>query len=560
MNITTRVDNQLQGDLQTGTTVGDLISMFLESNGIANAFGVISIHNMPILDAIARREKIHFVPGRGEAGALNMADAYARVSGHLGVALTSTGTAAGNAAGAMVEAITAGSPVLHITGQVEKEHVGKNRAYIHEAPAQLDMLQAVSKSAYAINDPARVLSVLTQAATDALTAPQGPVSIEIPIDIQQAFIELPNEIAPVEISYERPQQQDVDKIVQQFLQARRPVLMLGGGSRMASGAATRLADMGVGIVTSTNGRAVVPEDHPMSLGAFNVSTHIQKLYESVDFMLVAGSRLRSNETWTYKLKLPENLAVLDYDINADRRCYPNHSFVCADCQLFLEALAGQLEDRLQIDPKFAEQVTAVKQQSVADLREATGPYAEMVDIIQDEMPSGSPWVRDVTISNSMWGNRLLRISSPTRGVHAVGGGIGQGLPMAIGASMASEQRTIALSGDGGLCLCMGELMTAAQERASFTLILMNDNGYGVIRNIQDDIYGGRRHYSNILIPDFEKIMSGVGGINYFRVDSLSDFRDVFKRANTVDGPSVIEVNMTAIGSFKTPFAGPPTRK
>ena len=560
MNITTKINSQSQDDLQMGATVGDLVSMFLESNNVPTGFGVISIHNMPILDAIARREKIHFVPSRGEAGALNMADSYARVSGHLGAAFTSTGTAAGNAAGAMVEAITAGSPVLHITGQIEKEHVGKDRAYIHEAPAQLEMLEAVSKSAYTINDPKEALAVLQQAATDALTAPAGPVSIEIPIDIQKAFIELPAKIDPVEIAYEQPTQQDIDAIVEQFLQSRRPMLMLGGGSRLASEAATRLADMGVGIVTSTSGRAVVPENHPMSLGAFNVSTHIQNFYTSVDFMLIVGSRLRSNETWTYKLRLPENLAVLDYDANADQRCYPNRLFVRADSKLFLEALTDQLEDRLQIDTKFAGHIANVKEKSIADLRNATGPYAEMVDILQEEMPSNSPWVRDVTLSNSMWGNRWLRIDSPTRGVHAVGGGIGQGLPMAIGASIASEERTIAISGDGGFCLCIGELMTAAQEQANFTLILMNDNGYGVIRNIQDDVYGSRHHYSNILIPDFEKIISGVDGIEHFHVNALSDFRDVFRKANTVKGPSIIEVNMTAIGPFKVAFAGPPTKK
>lgn len=83
------------------------------------AFGVISIHNMPILDAFASRGNIRFVMARGEAGAANMADAYARTSGGLGVCLTSTGTAAGNAAGALVEALTAGTPLLHLTGQIE---------------------------------------------------------------------------------------------------------------------------------------------------------------------------------------------------------------------------------------------------------------------------------------------------------------------------------------------------------------------------------------------------------------------------------------------------------
>ena len=100
-------------------TVGELAARFLEACGVKAAFGVISIHNMPILDAFHRRQTIRFVSARGEAGACNMADAYARVTGTLGVCVTSTGTGCGNAAGAMVEAITAGTPLLHLTGQIE---------------------------------------------------------------------------------------------------------------------------------------------------------------------------------------------------------------------------------------------------------------------------------------------------------------------------------------------------------------------------------------------------------------------------------------------------------
>ena len=107
---------------QTVTT-GEVVATFLEACGVQTAFGVISIHNLPMLDAIGRRGNIRFVPSRGEAGALNMADAYARTRGELGVAFTSTGTGAGNAAGALVEAETAGTPLLHLTGQIDKSNL-----------------------------------------------------------------------------------------------------------------------------------------------------------------------------------------------------------------------------------------------------------------------------------------------------------------------------------------------------------------------------------------------------------------------------------------------------
>ncbi|MDB5898868.1 MAG: thiamine pyrophosphate enzyme-like binding region, partial [Ramlibacter sp.] len=137
-------------DQTNSITVGAAIAAFLEECGVKAAFGVISIHNMPILDAMHQRGQIRFVMARGEAGATNMADAYARTTGGLGVTITSTGTAAGNAAGAMVEAQTAGTPLLHLTGQIETPYLDQEMAYIHEARDQLSMLKAISKAAFRV--------------------------------------------------------------------------------------------------------------------------------------------------------------------------------------------------------------------------------------------------------------------------------------------------------------------------------------------------------------------------------------------------------------------------
>ena len=155
--------------------IGDAIARALADMGVTTVFGVISIHNMPILDAIARHGRIRFVPARGEAGAMNMADAYARVSRSLGVAITSTGTAAGNAAGSQVEALTAGSPVLHITTQVDREFVDRDRAAIHDVPRQPEMLKAISKNYMRVWEPAAAIESLIAAGLEALSAPTGPV-------------------------------------------------------------------------------------------------------------------------------------------------------------------------------------------------------------------------------------------------------------------------------------------------------------------------------------------------------------------------------------------------
>ena len=539
--------------------VGDLVASLLEDCGAKVAFGVISIHNMPMLDAIGQRGNIHFVPSRGEAGSINMADAYARVSNHLGVAFTSTGTAAGNAAGAMVEALTAGSAVLHITGQIETEYLDRDRAYIHEAPAQLDMLKAVSKSAYRISSAEQTLPIFARAISDALTPPKGPVSIEIPIDVQATPIELPQQYRLPETTSVIPDEAELAEVSEWLIAARRPMILLGGGARQARVAATRLADMGIGIVTSTNGRAVVAEDHAMSVGAFNVSTHLQELYRTVDLMFVVGSRLRSNETLTYRIEFPENLIKVDCNGSAQGRNYAGKYFVHADSHLFLDRLADNVEGKLNIDRRFADDVAAVRRNAENDLLNDLGIYATLVQTLQARLPREVVWVRDVTISNSMWGNRLLRISEPFNGVHAVGGGIGQGLPMAVGAALAAGKRkVVALCGDGGLSLSLGELATAVQENIDATIILMNDKGYGVIRNIQDARYDGRHYYSNILTPEFYKISESLN-ILHCVATTMPQFRQALDICLDNKGLSILEVDMQSFGPFKRLFTGPPDK-
>ena len=540
-------------------TTGEAIAAFLEACGVQTAFGVVSIHNLPMLDALGRCERIRFVPSRGEAGAVNMADAYARVRGSLGVAFTSTGTGAGNAAGALVEAETAETPLLHLTGQIDLPYLDRGRGYIHEAKSQLEMLRAVSKAAFRVWSPDSALGVLREAVRTALTAPTGPVSVEIPADVQAAPLPVPDNFSPLPVPISHPEASVLDELAERLAAAKRPLLWLGGGARHAREGAMRLVKCGVGVVTSTNGRGIVPEDHPLTLGSFNMNPDAEAFYQSCDLMLVVGSRLRSNETKVYRLKLPEPLIQIDANPAADGRAYPNAGFICGDSAVVLSGLADRLEGRLQIDPTFAEDLAGARQSAETRLRQTLEPYDALVDALQAEMPPDALWVRDVTISNSTWGNRLPKLSDSRNGVHALGGGIGQGMPMGIGASLGADGRkTVALCGDGGLMLNIGELATAVQEQADLTLLVMNDQGYGVIRNIQDARFGGRHYFTDLQLPDFATLAQSLG-VSHWRVGSISEFGEKFRAALAVSGPALVEVDMQAIGPFKVPFAGPPVK-
>ncbi|CAM2185583.1 Acetolactate synthase isozyme 1 large subunit [Paraburkholderia sacchari] len=542
------------------TTVGELIAAFLEQCGVQTAFGVISIHNMPILDAIGRRGNIRYVGARGEAGAVNMADGLARVSGGLGVAFTSTGTAAGNAAGAMVEALTAGTAVLHITGQIETEYLDQDLAYIHEAPDQLAMLQSISKAAFRVRSVETALPTIREAVRIAQSAPSGPVSVEIPIDIQAALTEWPADLNAPHLTTLTHDETRVEQLANELAKAKRPLLWLGGGTRHARAAVERLVALGFGVVTSVQGRGVLPEDHPATLGAFNVSPSVERFYKTCDAMLVVGSRLRGNETLKYKLGLPQPLYRIDADALADNRGYRNALFVHGDAARVLDALATRLENRIKVDPQFAADLAEAREVAVSDTAKGLGPYRRLVESLQRAVGRDYNWVRDVTISNSTWGNRLLKIFSPRAGVHALGGGIGQGMQMAIGAALANAAaKTVCLVGDGGLMVNVGELATAVQEKANVMIVLMNDQCYGVIRNIQDAQYGGRRMFVDLHQPEFSQFCASLG-LKHFRLSSLDNADSVIAEGMAFDGPVLLEVDMKSVGSFETVFAGPPVRK
>ncbi|MBC2769401.1 thiamine pyrophosphate-binding protein [Pusillimonas minor] len=545
-------------------TVGAAIAAFLEECGVKTAFGVISIHNMPILDAFGERGVVRFIPARGEAGGTNMADAYARTTGELGVCLTSTGTAAGNASGAMVEALTAGTPMLHITGQIETQYIDQNLSYIHEAPDQLTMLHAVSKAAFRVRSAETALSTIKHAVQIAMTAPTGPVSVEIPIDIQGALIAMPTDLRPLEVPVYQPAEAALDRLAERLAGAKRPLLWLGGGARHAGKAVQRLMALGFGVVTSTQGRGIVPEDHPQSLGAFNLHKPVEAFYQTCDAMVVVGSRLRGNETLKYQLKLPRPLYRVDADPASEGRCYETDAFVHGDSLLVLEGLADRLEGKLSVDPAFQADLAAAKQAAVAGLVDGLGPYARLVSELQSAVGKNYNWVRDVTVSNSTWGNRYLYLNDPKAGVHALGGGIGQGLAMGIGAAIGAAQtqsgkKTWTLAGDGGFILNLGEMATAVQEKADMVIVLMNDKGYGVIKNIQDAQYGGRRHYVDLHTPDYAKLCEAIA-MPHVRVSNLDDLGAALNRANAQTGPFMIEIDMLSIGKFKTAFAGPPVNQ
>ena len=538
-------------------TVGEAIARTLEQYEVSAMYGIISIHNLPIADAVGQRGNIRFVPARGEAGAVTMADAHGRFSG-LGVALTSTGAGAGNAVGAMIEARNANTPLLHITGQVEKAYLDADAGFIHETRDQLGFLRACSKRAYRVNSAEQAVAVIQRAILDAQTVPCGPVAVEIPIDIQSSLVSssvLSQPVAPAPLP--AASDEAVERLYQRVKQAKRPLLWLGGGALACADAVRKLADAGVVVISSTHGRGILPDSHPRSLRAFHNSPSIEAILTQCDLTLVAGSRLRSNETRTWTLPLPRPLVQIDIDPAAANRNYLADEQINGDCGALLNALAARLNPGEKVNAEWDAEIATAIQQAESALRQQSGEYAKLNDAIAAALPQDGLLVRDITVSGSVWGSRLFRAISPLCNIHSLAGAIGMGLPMAIGTAIANPQRkVVGLVGDGGLALGLGELATMAQEQANITLLIMNDGGYGVMRGIQDKYFAGRQYYNELHTPAFTQVAEAMG-LKAWKVDSAAQFNGVLAEAINYPGPSVVEVDMNSIGPLT--FAGPPQK-
>ena len=223
-------------------TGGEAIVATLEALGVRHVFGIVSVHNLPIVDAISRSAVVSMVEMRHEQGAVHAADGYARTTGGLGVALASTGPGTANAMGGLFEAQFASSRVLLLTGQVETSSYGKGRATLHEAERQVDMLRTVCRYVAHVNHHAAIVPTVLEAARDISSGRPQPGAIEVPIDLQYATGEV-RVGDPHPPALQSPAPASVGRAVELLGAATRPLLWAGGGV-VSAGASAELDGAG----------------------------------------------------------------------------------------------------------------------------------------------------------------------------------------------------------------------------------------------------------------------------------------------------------------------------
>jgi acetolactate synthase-1/2/3 large subunit len=531
---------------------GEAVLETLKAAGVDKVFGIISVHNIPIYDAIARLGGIEPICVRHEQGAIYMADGYARASGRIGVAISSTGPGAANAVGALFEAQNASSPVLHITGQVDSAYLGKGKGYLHEAKDQPAMLRAVSRHHDLLDSTAAIPGAIARAIEAVTTGRPGPASLEIPIDLQYARAEVN---LPVFEGFPRrgPGQDGVRRAAEMLAAAEQPVIWAGGGAVSANAAAEvrALAErLGAPVVTTVNGRGALPEDHPLSFGTLLADPGVREAVQGADVLLAVGTRFQGGATNNWQLRLPEKLIHVDVDAAEIGRSYPAALAINADARLALQALLRALPADHRRDAYVAECRRirdAAWETARSRLPEA---WLRLMDDLRAALPRDATVVRDATIPVYIRGNRLFPIYEPRTSIYTTSGAIGPGLPLAIGAKLGRPDRPcVALCGDGGFMLNLSELATAVQHEVAVKVLLFNDGGYGVLRGIQDFQFEGRHVAVDLATPDFPRVCEGFG-VWARRVDSPAAFRPALEAALAVQGPALLDIDTAAFGPLQ----------
>jgi acetolactate synthase I/II/III large subunit len=534
-------------------TGGEAVASTLESLGVRHVFGIVSVHNLPIYDAIARRGTITPIAVRHEQAAAHAADGYARATGELGVVIASTGPGTTNTMTGLFEASFASSSVLLVTGQIDSNYLGKAKGFLHEAEHQRLMLSSLCRRVETVRRTEDIGRAITSVAEDIRAGRPQPGAVEIPIDQQyrQADVVVPS--LREDCAYV-PDADAIAKAAGALSAATRPVLWAGGGV-ISSGAGPALVALAerltAPVVTTIEGRGSIPEDHPLCLGALTTSPPVEDIVSNADVVLAVGTRFQGNSTRNWSLSFGGTLAHLDADPAVIGRSYPTALPLIGDARIGLELLLGAM-GHVSADPEHAEKARSAAATARADARAELGAdHCQIMDAIRRHTPRESVIVRDATVPAYLWGDRLLPILQPRTSIRPASAAIGPGLPLALGAAVGSGHPVVLIAGDGGFMLHVGELVTAVQHDVPMVICLFNDRGYGVLRGIQARLFDGRTTGVDLTTPDFPALATSMG-VQATRVSNPAEFESHFRDAVVSGRPTLLDIDLLALSPLRFP--------
>lgn len=527
-----------------GRNGGDLVVETLAGLGATTVFGLPGQHALGVFDAL-RRSDLRYIGLRVENNAGFAADAYGRITGEAAPLLLSTGPGALTSLAALQEAAAASAPVLAICGQVPTAGLGGGRhGHLHELPDQSAAFRGVVKSVHTVRTASQIPSAIAAAWQSALTVPHGPVWVEIPQDVLLAETVLPVVTAMDATPDDLPPRPELTALAAHLLaNAERPAIIAGGGviRSDASGKLKQLAErIQAPVVTTPGGKGAFPWTHPLSLQSWLEDRHTTDFLEDADVLLVIGSGLGELSSNYHTFKPRGRVIQIEADLGKLESNHPGLG-IHADARLALQALLETVARRedATAPERVRELLTRVRERIAA--QELTLEQ-QVLTAVRRALPTNSPSFWDMTIL-AYWAWSAFDAMGPNHLHSAQGaGGLGYGFPAALGAAAADPTRPVlAVSGDGGALYSIAELATARQYDLDVTWLIVDDGGYGILREYMTDAFG-EPTATELTRPDYVALAESFG-VPGLRTSPETLEQDLAKSLAT-PGPSVVVLPAT----------------
>jgi thiamine pyrophosphate-dependent acetolactate synthase large subunit-like protein len=531
--------------LATTTTGGRAVARALAAHGVEVLWGIPGTHNLEIYAGLADTGIRHLSP-RHEQGGAFAADGYSRVTGRVGVCVTTSGPAVLNAATALGQAYSDSIPVLLVAAGMPLRQPGLGNGELHETKDLVAALDGVVGYAHRVTSVAEIPVAVAQAFGRMATGRPRPVVIEIPLDLLAEEGEVHAAPAPPPPVL-APAPAAVDAAAALLSHARRPAILAGGG---ASGAAVELRlvaeRLGAPVACSINGKGTLAEDHPLSVGAGLAVGAVRDLVDESDAVLVVGCELAPSDLWWGPLDLAGKAVRIDVDpAQAVTNAVPAVSIV-ADARLALGGLLEELgagADFAPGDPGAPGAARAARFRDAfrAQARDDAARWTDLLASLTGALGRDGVVVADNAMVAYSGALEMVPAYHPRSFLFPTGyGTLGYAVPAGIGAKVGRpDARVVALSGDGGLMFTVGELAAGAQARVALPVVVVDNGGYGEIRREMAE-RGDPPLGVDFDSPDFAALGRALG-CHGVLADSRGALDEALERAFAADRPTVIHV-------------------
>lgn len=513
----------------------------LASHGPGTLFGYPGAHTVKLHSALLRDSRLRHILVRHEQSAGFAADGFARMAGGAGLFVTTAGPGATNALTAVAESFTNSVPTVHLCCQVDSRFIGRSLGAWHEAPVEA-IFAPVTKWNVTADSATEVSLLVLRALKLAVGGRPRPTQVCIPRDLLDQPASPPDAPTQTEACPALDPRAVADA-ARALAEAKRPVIIVGGGAVGAAAQLRRLArKLGAGVAVTCMGKGIFADDDPLSLGA-SFGGAAATAFSEADLCLAVGCRFTQVGTRNWHLSVPENLVHIDIDPAIIGLHYAPRIPIVADAEVALTAIAEELGERTDGD---AEAWSA----RVAELRriDRTGdsPDARLCRTLRDAIPNDALIVGDVaSLVYEMF--RHFDAYQPRSFLYPAGYiAMGYGLPAAIGAQFARpDALVVCVTGDGSFSMTAMELATAVQHGAPVKLILLNNDSLAAIAHFCGPEAEAMRGVTALENPDFAAFARAFGvpaaSVSACGLEAVSES---LRHLLEVDGPALLEIRLT----------------